>query len=56
VAQLFSPIQHPWIYYRRIIQKGTYRTDYVNEKMQGLLCEKRNPLRIRSADVQAAEV
>ena len=56
VVQLLSPIQHPWIYYRRIIQKGTYRNGYVNEKVQGLLCEKRNHLRIRNADMQAAEV
>jgi|CryBogDrversion2_1035201.scaffolds.fasta_scaffold44256_2 hypothetical protein len=55
VAQLLSPIQHPWIYYRRIFQKGTYHSHYVNEKVQGLLCEKGNPLRIRNADKQAAE-
>ena len=36
--------------------KGTYHNGYVNEKMRGLPCEKRNPLKIRNTVMQTAEV
>jgi hypothetical protein len=56
VIVAFQPAAHPASFPYGGGTKGTYRSHYVNEKMQGLLCEKSNPLRIRNTDMQAAEV